>query len=91
LWARSVFDGDVGSQGMGLVIGLPMTHASWNETNSFALKLEGPKKVPCYVLTRQPKSLDWLARKARPHPIKSIPANTFQQALGSLNDIIALA
>lgn len=75
----------------GLVVGLPMTHAQWNETNPFALKFEGPSKVPCYVLTHQPKSLDWRSRKARPHPIKSVPANVFRDALDSLNDIIALA
>jgi len=68
-----------------------MTHAEWNETNPFALKFEGLRKIPCYVLTHQPKSLDWHSRKAQSHPIKSVPANVFQEALDSLNDIIALA
>lgn len=74
----------------GLVIGLPMTHAEWNETNPFALRFEGPKKEACYVLTHQPKSMDWRVRKARPHPLKQAPAGLFRMALESLNDIISL-
>ncbi|CAN5579546.1 endoribonuclease MazF [soil metagenome] len=75
----------------GLVIGLPMTHAEWNESNPFALRFNGPKKEACYVLTHQPKSMDWRARKARPHPLKLVPPSVFAQALESLNDIISLA
>jgi len=41
----------------GIVIGLPMTHATYNETNPFAIKYMGPKKDVGYVLTHQPKSL----------------------------------
>jgi mRNA interferase MazF len=40
----------------GIVIGLPMTTARYNETNPFAIKFEGPKNVISYVLGHQPKS-----------------------------------
>jgi mRNA interferase MazF len=51
-----------------VVIGLPMTHAAFNADNPFALAVPGPKNEVGYVLAFQPKSFDWRARKARPHP-----------------------
>jgi hypothetical protein len=33
----------------GIVIGLPMTTASYNETNPFAVKLVGPRKIVSYI------------------------------------------
>jgi mRNA interferase MazF len=50
----------------GIVIGLPMTTATYNETNPFAVKVCGPKGVASFIY--QPKSFDWRARYAKPHP-----------------------
>jgi len=74
----------------GIVIGLPMTHAAYNETNPFAIKYIGPKKDVGYVLTHQPKSFDWRARAARPHPWKQVPAALLAQACEGLNGILDL-
>jgi len=52
----------------GIVIGLPMTTAKFNDTNPFAIKFKGPRNVTSYVLAHQPKSLDWRARGAKAHP-----------------------
>ena len=43
----------------GIVIGLPMTTASLNDTNPFAVKFKGPKATASYILAHQPKSFDW--------------------------------
>ena len=51
-----------------VVIGFPMTHAEFNADNPFALAVKGPKNEVGYVLAFQPKSFDWRARHARPHP-----------------------
>jgi len=51
-----------------VVIGFPMTHAEFNADNPFALAVKGPKNEVGYVLAFQPKSFDWRARNARPHP-----------------------
>jgi mRNA interferase MazF len=72
----------------GIVTGLPMTTAAFNEKNPFALKLTGPKKAASYILAHQPKSFDWRARDARPHPWKQIPEETFSAACETLNRII---
>jgi mRNA interferase MazF len=74
----------------GIVIGLPMTHATSNETNPFAIKHTSAKGEVCYVLTHQPKSFDWRQRGARPHPWKQVPAPLFEAVRESLNDIIAI-
>jgi mRNA interferase MazF len=74
----------------GIVIGLPMTHASSNETNPFAIKFTDARGEVCYVLTHQPKSFDWRKRGARPHPCNDVPAPVFEAARESLNDIIAI-
>jgi len=58
----------------GIVIGLPMTTAAFNETNPFAVKFAGPRRKAGYILGRQPKSFDWRVRHAKPHPWKQIPA-----------------
>ena len=52
----------------GVVIGFPMTHAKFNADNPFALTVNGPNNEVGYVLAFQPKSFDWRARNARPHP-----------------------
>ncbi len=78
----------------GLVIGLPMTTAAYNASNPFSVAL-GPargsvKGKTSYVLCHQPKSFDWRARGARPHPLKTLPDPHFEAACGVLNQIIAL-
>lgn len=74
----------------GIVIGLPMTTAAFNETNPFAIKMTGPKNVASYILTHQPKSFDWKQRNAKAHPMKQVPENVFSQACESLNQIISI-
>jgi len=72
----------------GIVIGLPMTTASYNETNPFAVKFTGPKGVASFILSHQPKSFDWRARKAKPHPLRRVPEEPYARASESLNQII---
>ena len=74
----------------GIVIGLPMTTAAFNETNPFAVKFTGPLKRVSYILSHQPKSFDWKARQARPHPLKQVPQDIFNLAAEALNQIIDL-
>lgn len=74
----------------GIVIGLPMTAASYNDTNPFAVKLLGPKNMISYILGHQPKSFDWRARKAKPHPWKQAPEDVFTLACETLNQIIVI-
>ena len=75
----------------GLIIGLPMTHATYNESNPFAVKYVGPKREVGYVLTHQPKSFDWRKRNARPHPWKQVSKDVFDEAREGLDSIIALS
>ncbi len=72
----------------GIVIGLPMTTASYNETNPFAVNFSGPKGVASFILSHQPKSFDWRARKAKPHPLRKVPEDSYARACDSLNQII---
>jgi mRNA interferase MazF len=74
----------------GIVIGLPMTTAPFNDTNPFAIKFIGPKKTTSYILAHQPKSFDWRAREARPHPWKQIPGDVFSLACETLNQIVSI-
>jgi len=77
-----------------LVVGLPMTTAEYNQDNPFALPVgkvrKGRSTVEAYVLCHQPKSFDWRSRKARPHPLKSLPENLFTEACLILNQIVQL-
>lgn len=79
----------------GLVIGLPMTTAAYNATNPFAVAVgsaSGRKAgKTSYVLCHQPKSFDWRARHAKPHPLKRLGDAPFVQACEVLNQIVALA
>jgi mRNA interferase MazF len=68
-----------------------MTSASFNETNPFAIKFLGPQKKVSYILGHQPKSFDWRARSAKPHPWKQIPSGIFTLACETLNQILDLA
>jgi len=74
----------------GIVIGLPMATASYNETNPFAVKFMGPKGVASYILGHQPKSFDWRARKAKPHPLRKVPEESYLLACETLNQIIEI-
>jgi mRNA interferase MazF len=74
----------------GIVIGLPMTTATFNDTNPFAVGLKGPGHVSSYILGHQPKSFDWRARKAKPHPLKKVPEEPFALACETLNQIIGI-
>jgi mRNA interferase MazF len=73
----------------GIVIGLPMTTAVFNETNPFAIKFD-PKGKASYVLGHQPKSFDWRARDAKPHSWKQVPEDVFALACETLNQIITI-
>jgi mRNA interferase MazF len=74
----------------GIVIGLPMTAASYNETNPFAVKFAGSKGVASYILCHQPKSFDWRVRNAKPHSLRRVPEESFVLACETLNQIIEI-
>lgn len=74
----------------GIVIGLPMTTATFNDTNPFAIKYSGTNGAVSYILTHQPKSFDWKMQSAKAHPMKQIPEDVFSLACESLNQIIAI-
>ncbi len=78
------------NQRTGIVIGLPMTTAAFNESNPFAIRFSGVKGVVSYILTHQPKSFDWKLRRAKMHPMKQVPEKEFSLACESLNQIIAI-
>ena len=78
----------------GLVIGLPMTTAPYNATNPFAVTLgaeiRSKTSKVSYVLCHQPKSFDWRARYAKPHPLKRVADASFSEACAVLNQIIEI-
>ena len=78
----------------GLVIGLPMTTAAYNATNPFAVAVgaAGGRKPgkTSYVLCHQPKSFDWRARRAKPHPQSPLVDAAFATACAVLNQIISI-
>lgn len=74
----------------GIVIGLPMTHATSNDSNPFAVKFTSTKGEVGYVLAHQPKSFDWRKRGARPHPCKQVLPAVFESACEELNGIISV-
>ena len=78
----------------GLVIGLPMTTAEYNATNPFAITA-GPASgrragKTSYVLCHRPKSFDWRARHAKPHPLRRLGDEAYGQACALLNQIVAI-
>lgn len=79
----------------GLVIGLPMTTAAYNDTNPFALAVgvaAGRKAgKTSWVLCHQPKSFDWRARSARRHPQGRLADAAFASVCAVLNQIIIIA
>ena len=78
----------------GLVIGLPMTTSAYNATNPFALAVGAAggaqRSKTSYVLCHQPKSFDWRARGAKPHPKGRLDDDLFAQACAVLNQIVTL-
>jgi mRNA interferase MazF len=74
----------------GIVIGLPMTTATYNETNPFAVRFNGARGAASYILGHQPKSFDWRARNAKPHPFKKVPDEAYALACETLNQIIGI-
>ena len=78
-----------------LVLGLPMTTASYNADNPFAVPagVAGGRKAgaPGYVLCHQPKSFDWRMRSARPHPMRRAEDAAFSEVKLILNQILQLA
>ena len=67
-----------------------MSTAVFNETNPFAVKFKGPRGQASYILGHQPKSFDWQARDAKPHPWNKIPDDVFSRACETLNQIITI-
>ena len=72
----------------GIVIGLAMSTAPFNDTNPFAVKFHGSKGAVSYILGHQPMSFDWRARGAKPHPRRQVPEESFASACETLNQII---
>jgi hypothetical protein len=60
----------------------------YNGTNPFALRIDIPGKKTGYILVHQPKSFDWRARGAKPHPLKQAPEDVLTLACRALNQII---
>lgn len=77
-----------------LVIGLPMTTAEYNADNPFAIAVGPAPKTDVektsYVLCHQPKSFDWRARQATPHPSARVTDARFAEVCTILNQIIQL-
>jgi mRNA interferase MazF len=74
----------------GIVIGLPMTTATFHDTNPFAVGFRGSRGPVSFILAHQPKSFDWRARHAKPHPLKQAPDEALDRACATLNQIISL-
>jgi mRNA interferase MazF len=74
-----------------LVIGLPMTTASYNKSNPFALNIGNTQtksgKKPGYILCQQPKSFDWRKRQATKHSMGKLTNSKFDEACAILNQI----
>ena len=64
----------------GIVIGVPMTTAPYNETNPFAVKFTGPRRTASCILGHHTTSFDWRARGAKPHPLKKAPEDSYARA-----------
>ena len=76
-----------------LVIGLPMTTATYNADNPFAIAAgatKGSTRSTSYVLCHQPKSFDWRLRRAKPHTMKRVSDALFAQVRALLNQIVQL-
>jgi mRNA interferase MazF len=56
----------------------------------FAVRLIGPKGVASHFLGHQPKSFDWRARNAKPHPLRKVPEESYARACETLNPIMEI-
>jgi len=74
----------------GIVIGFPITSSPRQASNPFAIALTLQGKTG-YVLAFQPKSFDWKARRARPHPWGGPHLPTLKQALAILDAICGIS
>lgn len=74
----------------GIVIGFPMTHADYNADNPFAIAVQGPNGEVGYVLAFQPKSFDWKAREAKPHPWGGGHTKILRHVLNKLDAICGI-
>ena len=74
----------------GIVIGLPVTTAAYNDANPFAIRFVGATGVVSYILAHQPKSFDWKSRGGKAHPMKQAPESIFLEACDALNQIVAI-
>lgn len=74
----------------GIVIGLPMTTAEYNNTNPFAVRFQGKDNRISYILAHQPKSFDWRQRSAKLHPWKKVPNDILISSCELLNQIVKL-
>lgn len=79
------------SERTGVVIGFPMTHADRHASNPFAVKVAGPGGEVGFVVANQPKSFDWRARGARPHPWGGGHAIVLATALRRLDSICGIS
>lgn len=75
----------------GIVIGLPMTTADYNETNPFAIKFQDRHGKISYILAHQPKSFDWRQRGAKLHPWKCVSKEILAVACERLDQIVMLS
>jgi len=73
----------------GLVIGCAMT--SKRHSNPFAVANPSDKTGESFILAEQPKSFDWRARNAQPHPWGKVSNAVLQEVCDRLNAIIQLA
>ena len=73
-----------------IVIGFPISSASYNASNPFAVDNSQSAHEPSYIISNQPKSFDWRQRGAKPHPWKRGGDAAFREACLCLNDIIEL-
>ena len=74
-----------------LVIGVPMTTASYNANNPFAVAVGvAQSQKISYVLCHQPKSFDWRQRRASPHPLKKIKDTQFAEVRVILEQVMQL-
>ena len=77
-----------------LVIGLPMTTATYNANNPFALKVGKVKmkttEKQSYILCHQPKSFDWRTRNSSTHPMKKLANKHFVEMCAILNQIVEI-
>ncbi len=78
------------SQRTGIVVGFPMTHAERHADNPFAIAAPGADGRTGYLLTHQPKSFDYRARNARPHPWGVGHTRLLNEALSRFNTVFGI-